>query len=93
MGRYTTLTSFLSQWAPSSKADGPTNLALTHCPVLLFEHTADAQVTPPMNELWVAAGGSRLTHHVLKGANHYLAGQPELLRETVETASAWVARL
>lgn len=83
IGRYTTLTSYLSQWAPCSNADGPANLARTKCPVMALEHTADASVVPPMNERWAAAAGSRMTRHELIGATHYLKGQAEHLRTTV----------
>jgi len=93
IGRYTTLTAYLSQWSGSSQADGPANLARTRCPVLAIEHTADASVVPSMNALWAEAAGVRLARHELKGATHYLAGQPELLAETVGVITAWADRL
>lgn len=93
IGRYTTITSYLSQWAQSSPADGPSNLARAHGPVLLIEHTADASVVPVMNQLWVDAAGARLTHHVLKGGTHYLAGQPQLVAETVAVLRDWALGL
>ena len=89
IGRYTTITSYLSQWAQSSPADGPSNLARAGGPVLLIEHTADASVVPVMNQLWADAAGSRLQRHVLKGGTHYLAGQPQLVAESVEVIAAW----
>ncbi|HVL34518.1 MAG TPA: alpha/beta hydrolase, partial [Burkholderiales bacterium] len=91
IGRYTTLTAYLSQWAECSRADGPDNLARTHCPVLCIEHSADASVVPPMNAAWRAAAEGRLAVHELRGATHYLAGQPEKLAETVEVIGAWIA--
>ena len=93
IGRYTTISSYLSQWAQSSPADGPANLARAHGPVLLIEHTADASVVPVMNRLWVDAAGTRLTRHVLKGGTHYLAGQPALVTESVAVIVAWAERL
>ena len=93
IGRYTTISSYLSQWAQSSPADGPANLARAHGPVLLIEHTADASVVPVMNRLWVDAAGTRLTRHVLKGGTHYLAGQPALVAESVAVIVAWAERL
>jgi hypothetical protein len=93
IGRYTTITSYLSQWAASGNADGPTNLARTRAPVLSIEHTADASVVPAMNALWREAGQGRLALHELKGGTHYLAGQPGHLAETVEVIRAWVDRL
>lgn len=91
IGRYTTLTAYLSQWSPSSQADGPTNLERTRCPVLAIEHTADASVVPGMNRLWADAAAGRLTRHELKGGTHYLDGQPEKVAETVEVISRWIA--
>ncbi|MBL8386585.1 MAG: alpha/beta fold hydrolase [Burkholderiales bacterium] len=93
IGRYTTITSYLSQWAPSSPADGPDNLARARGPVLLIEHSADASVVPVMNRAWAEAAGERLTRHILKGGTHYLAGQPELVAETVEVIRAWAERV
>jgi pimeloyl-ACP methyl ester carboxylesterase len=93
IGRYTTITSYLSQWAASGNADGPANLARTTLPVLSIEHTADASVVPVMNMLWREAAKGRLTLHELKGGTHYLAGQPAQLAETVEVISAWVGGL
>ncbi|MGE0798035.1 MAG: alpha/beta hydrolase [Lautropia sp.] len=93
IGRYTTLTAYLSQWSASTRADGPTNLALTSVPVLAIEHSADASVVPAMNELWVAPAGARLTRHPLKGGTHYLAGQPQLVAETVATIRDWAGRI
>ena len=93
IGRYTTISSYLSQWAQSSVADGPANLARARGPVLLIEHTADASVVPVMNQLWADAAGARLARHVLKGGTHYLAGQPQLVADSVEVIAAWAARL
>lgn len=93
IGRYTTLTAYLSQWANSSPADGPTNLARTTCPVLLIEHTADASVVPVMNALWHAAGGARIERHELKGGTHYLQNRPDLVARSVELISSWAKRL
>ncbi len=93
IGRYTTLTAYLSQWAASTQADGPTNLAATTVPVLSIEHSADASVVPAMNALWVEPGGDRLTRHPLVGGTHYLAGQPEKIAETVAVIRDWAARL
>ena len=93
IGRYTTISSYLSQWAQSSPADGPSSLARAHGPVLLIEHTADASVVPSMNRLWAAAAGARLARHVLKGGTHYLAGQPAHVAESVEVIAAWAGRL
>lgn len=93
IGRYTTLTSYMSQWAACTNADGPSNLVNTTVPVLSIEHTADASVVPAMNALWISRTPDRITRHTVVGGTHYLAGQPEKVRETVDVVSAWVARI
>jgi len=90
MGRFTTLTAFLSQWSSRSQADGPANLAKTTAPVLLLEHTADGSTFPSTRDAWLAAAPGRIRHHALKGANHYLQGQPHLIAETAERIAAFV---
>jgi pimeloyl-ACP methyl ester carboxylesterase len=79
MGRFTTLTAFLSQWARCSRADGPLNLARTTVPVLLLEHTADASTFPSDHDEWARAAGPRLVRKPLEGGTHYLTGQPGLI--------------
>jgi pimeloyl-ACP methyl ester carboxylesterase len=91
MGRFTTLSAFLSQWASCSQADGPTNLARTSVPVLLFEHTADGSTFPSTRDMWLEAAGGRAELHRLKGGNHYLAGQPRLVEEAADRIAAWAA--
>lgn len=93
MGRYTSLTGYLSQWAPSSRGDGPANLRATSVPVLLLEHTADPSVFPSDNAIWSEAAGARLERHPLKGGTHYLAGQPHLVSEAADRIAAFAARL
>lgn len=93
MGRFTTLTAYLSQWSPSSRGDGPANLARTSVPVLLLEHTADSSVFPSDNERWAAAAKGRVQRHQLKGGNHYLAGQPHLVVEAADRIAAFAASL
>jgi pimeloyl-ACP methyl ester carboxylesterase len=84
MGRYTSLTAFLSQWAPCSNGDGPTNLALTSVPVLLMEHTADSSTFPSDHAIWEDAARGRIRRRVLKGGTHYLQGQPDLVTQLAD---------
>ncbi len=93
VGRYTTLTAYLSQWSAMSQADGPDNLARTKVPVLLLEFTADASVLPSTNALWAAAAKGRIERHAVKGGNHYLAGQPSLVIEVADRIAAWGLKL
>lgn len=93
MGRYTSLTGYLSQWSQSSRGDGPANLARTSVPVLLLEHTADPSVFPSDNNDWAGAAAGRIERHQLSGGNHYLAGQPQLVFEAADRIAAFAQRL
>lgn len=90
MGRFTTLTAFLNQWASCSQADGPDNLARTSVPVCLFDHTGDASTFPSTIKLWQHAFGERGETHELKGGNHYLLGQPDLVEQMCNTIGEFV---
>jgi hypothetical protein len=93
MGRVTSLTAWLSQWSPRSRADGPGNLARTSVPTLLCTYTADQSTFPSTQAAWLAAGGDRIRNVDIRGGNHYLAGQPELVREVGEVIADWILRL
>ena len=93
IGRFTTLTSWLSQWSPASRADGPACLARTTVPVLNLEFSADSAVLPGDIKLWSEAAGERALYRKITGATHYMDGQPELLAEVVETIASWARRI
>jgi hypothetical protein len=93
MGRITSLTAFLSQWSPLSRADGPANLAKTSVPVLLHTYTADQSTFPSTRDAWLAAGGSRIRNIDLRGGTHYLAGQPQLVAQVADEMAAWMLAL
>jgi hypothetical protein len=93
LGRFTTLTSWLSQWSPLSRADGPSNLRQTSVPVLQLEYTADAGVFPSDVALWSEAGGARVETRRIVGASHYLQGQPAQLAEVVQLLVDWATSL
>ena len=93
MGRYTTLTAFLSQWSSRSQADGPDNLARTSVPVQLLTYTADASTFPSTRDAWLAAGGERIRNIDIRGGNHYLAGQPQLQQQAADAIADWAAAL
>lgn len=81
MGRITSLTAFLSQWSPQSRADGPSSLARTSVPVLLHTYTADSSTFPSTRDAWLAAAPGRIRNSDVKGGNHDLAGQPRLVEQ------------
>lgn len=93
MGRITSLTAFLSQWSPRSRADGPANLARTRVPVLLFTYTADQSTFPSTRDAWLAAGADRIRNVDVVGGNHYLAGQPKLVEQVADEMDGWMLRL
>ena len=93
MGRVTSLAAFLSQWSPSSRADGPANLARTRVPVLLHTYTADQSTFPSTRDAWLAAGGDRIRNVDVRGGTHYLAGQPDLLAQVADEMAQWMRAL
>jgi hypothetical protein len=93
MGRYSSLTAFLSQWSSRSRADGPTNLARTSVPALLLTYTADQSTFPSTRDAWLSAGADRIRNVDIRGGNHYLAGQPEHIRDAADAIADWVAGL
>lgn len=93
MGRVTSLTAWLSQWSPASRADGPANLARTRVPALLCTYTGDQSTFPSTRDAWLAAGGSRIRNVDIAGGNHYLAGQPALVEQVADTMAEWIQSL
>jgi hypothetical protein len=93
MGRITSLTAYLSQWSPASRAEGPANLARTSVPVLLHTYTADQSTFPSTRDAWMAAGGARIRNSDVKGGNHYLAKQPQLMEQVADEMAAWMLAL
>jgi len=84
VGRYTTLTSWLSQWSLASRADGPACIARTTVQVLNLEYSADAAAFPSDIRMWSdAIGGGREQYHEIKGATHYLEDRPDLMDQVV----------
>jgi hypothetical protein len=90
IGRYTSLTAYLSQWSLSSRADGIENLAKTSVPVLLLEYTADASVFPSDIDGFARAAAGRTTQREIKPGNHYLLEQPKLVTEVADQIAAWI---
>jgi pimeloyl-ACP methyl ester carboxylesterase len=93
MGRITSLTGWLSQWSPRSRADGPSNLARTSVPVLLCTYTGDQSTFPSTRDAWLRAGGDRIRNVDVRGGNHYLAGQPALVEQVADGMAEWILRL
>lgn len=93
MGRITSLTAWLSQWSPRSRADGPANLARTSVPALLCTYTGDQSTFPSTRAAWLRAGGDRIRNLDIEGGNHYLAGQAGLVEQVADAMADWILRL
>ena len=92
LARFCTLRSWLSQWSvEDSKGDGVACVKTVTAPLLVIENSADdaAPQTHP-GLIYAAAGSSDKQMRVIKGANHYYAGQPELLAEAVSLIGTWM---
>jgi pimeloyl-ACP methyl ester carboxylesterase len=93
MGRITSLTAWLSQWSPRSRADGPSNLAQTSVPALLCTYTGDQSTFASTKAAWMAAGGDRIRNSDIPGGNHYLAGQPALVEQAADAMADFILSL
>jgi hypothetical protein len=92
MGRVTSLTAWLSQWSPRSRADGPANLAQTSVPVLLCTYTGDRSTFPSTRAAWLRAGGERIRNLDITGGNHYLAGQAECVEQVADAMADFMLK-
>jgi pimeloyl-ACP methyl ester carboxylesterase len=92
LARFTTLRSWLSQWSlDDSCGNGLTGAARIKVPLLVIENSADDAVPQPHPQmLFDAAASVDKSFHVIKGATHYYAGQPELLKEATELIRGWL---
>ena len=93
IARFTTLTSWMSQWSLESRAHGPNTLARTSVPVLNLEFTADTNALPSDIAMWSAAAGERQEFHRIIGATHFLINQPEKKVEVGEIITNWAKKL
>jgi pimeloyl-ACP methyl ester carboxylesterase len=92
LGRFTTLRSWLSQWSLKSHADGVGCGPRISVPVLVIGNSADDACTPSHTQRLydcVAHVSRRL--HIVAGATHYYAFQPEQLNEAATTVTAWLS--
>ncbi|MGB0631081.1 MAG: alpha/beta hydrolase [Alphaproteobacteria bacterium] len=91
-GRFSTLSSFLSQWSPLSIADGPARLSETTVPVLNVEYSADEGCFPSETGQYTKAVGDRCDTYSLKGASHFPFNQPDgerLIGELADVLADW----
>jgi dienelactone hydrolase len=92
LARFSTLRSWLSQWSiDDSNADGVACARRVSVPFLAIEHSADDAVPQPHTSLIYAAAASRdKTMKVIRGANHYFVGQPDLMKQAVAISTDWM---
>ena len=93
MGRFNTLTSFMSQWSSRSQADGPDNLARTSVPVLHLTYCADQSVFPSTVRLWMDSAAGRIRNVDIHGGDHYLVGRPDLVDQVAAEMAAFAETL
>lgn len=90
--RFCTLRSWLSQWSiDDSRADATVSSRSISVPFLAIENTADdGAPAAHMHEVFAACASTDKQYETVKGANHYYAGQPELLNQASEATLAFL---
>lgn len=93
LARFTTLRSWLSQWSlDDTCANGLTGAARMRAPLLVIENSADDAVpTTHPKQLFAAASSPDTAFHVIQGATHYYAGQPEHMKQATALIRGWLA--
>jgi dienelactone hydrolase len=92
LARYSSLRSWLSQWSiDHSRADAVKSGPNISVPFLAIENSADDGNPQTHIPAVIGSIGSKdKTYKLIKGANHYYAGQPELLQESVDAIRTWL---
>lgn len=93
VARFSTLRAWLSQWSiDDTQVKALDNAPSITVPLLVIENSADDAVPQPHTRLFHDAVASVDKHYTLiKGANHYYAGQPDELAEAVALTMDWMA--
>jgi len=95
LARFSSLRSWLSQWSiDRSQAKGPASAArIFRTPVLQIENQADDAVPATHNPAIHSALATPDKELVsIQGATHYYLGQPEQLRQCIDTLVDWCRR-
>lgn len=92
LARFTTLRAWLSQWSlDDSHANAQLLAPRISVPLLVIENGADDGVPQPHPRLlFDAATCADRQFHLIAGATHYYAGQPEVLAEAVALIRTWL---
>ena len=92
LGRFATLRSWLSQWSRKSNADGIACGPRIAVPVLVIGNSADDACTPSHTQrLYDCVAQTDRSLHVVTGATHYYAGQPDKLAEATNVITGWLS--
>ncbi len=94
-GRFSTLTSYLSQWSELTVADGPKRIAETSVPVINVRFSADEGTFPTETAIYSTVCGTRCEDYTLKGARHFPFKQkegPRLVNELADVLVDWTNR-
>lgn len=94
LGRWSTLSSWLSQWAlDTTNASAETSLASCSVPALFLQGTADQGIFPSDTEaLFAACGADDRELGWIRGGTHYFDGQPELQAQVFDGITDWLRR-
>ena len=95
LARFSTLRSWLSQWSydKSQAKSGLTAPRVRNTPVLQIENQADDAVPATHNPAIHAALATPDKEMVaIQGATHYYLGQPEQLKQCIDTVLDWCRR-
>jgi alpha-beta hydrolase superfamily lysophospholipase len=92
LARFSTLRSWLSQWSiDDACGNGLECVKRIRAPLLVIENSADDAVPQTHSSmLFEAARAPDKIFHVIKGATHYYAGQPELLAQATTLVRDWL---
>lgn len=92
-GRFSTLRSWLSQWSvDDSRADAAVSVKSISVPFLAIENSADeAAPASHMREVFAASASADKAYEVIKGADHYYRGTPDLLQQSILLTQTWLS--
>jgi pimeloyl-ACP methyl ester carboxylesterase len=94
LARWSTLSSWLSQWAlDTTNAAAEPNLAACTVPALFLQGTADQGIFPSdMEAMFAACGAGDRELRWIRGGTHYFDGQPDLQARVFDGITEWLRR-
>jgi pimeloyl-ACP methyl ester carboxylesterase len=94
LARWSTLSSWLSQWAlDTTNAAAEPNLAACRVPALFLQGTADQGIFPSdVEAMFAACGSADRELGWIRGGTHYFDGQPELQARVFDGITEWLRR-